>query len=216
MSWEEFKAMAEREPSLEGNWIYRMEQKFLPKDLEDPYPKFDLWLSETRLFTSYEEAIKFLQKSAIDTLYNSLLTQIAVGEPDHEHGLQVNQCKNDTEENRSRPDYFHGDKESQHHAASDNLCYQQKHKFIQGDTKHYPQTQTDQHGKERFQKQYLSQMFFLHAEDVEETEFFLPALHQETVRIKEKDQCKQSDDSRSQIHRVGDGTCSRQFLNSGI
>lgn len=86
MNWEEFKAMAEREPSLEGNWIYRLEQRFLPDDLVDPYPKFDLWLSQNRFFTSFEDAVNFLQKASDKNLYNSVLTQISVGELDHEQG----------------------------------------------------------------------------------------------------------------------------------
>lgn len=86
MNWEEFKAMAERKPSLEGNWIYRLEQRFLPDHIEQPYPKFDLWLTQNRFFTSFEDAVRFLQKAPDDNLYNSILTQIAIGEPDFDQG----------------------------------------------------------------------------------------------------------------------------------
>lgn len=86
MNWEEFKAMAEREPGLEGSWIYRLEQRILPDDLASPYPKFDLRLSQRRFFTSFEDAAGFLQKASDLPLYNSVLTQIAMGEADYEQG----------------------------------------------------------------------------------------------------------------------------------
>lgn len=80
--------MAERKPSLEGNWVYRLKQRLLIPDLKDPYPEFDIRLNETRWFTSFEEALKFLQKPTKDMLYNSVISQIAVGEPDYEHGAE--------------------------------------------------------------------------------------------------------------------------------
>lgn len=86
LNWMEFKAMAEREPSLEGNWIYRLEQNFLSDDQEESYPRIDIWQTETRLFKSFENVMKFLQVPARDTLYNSVLTQIACGQPDYEQG----------------------------------------------------------------------------------------------------------------------------------
>ena len=81
MSWEEFNAMAEREPSLGGNWIYRLEQRFVDSDIENPYPRFELDRTEKRLFTSFDDAVH-----PDGDLYNSLLTQVPVGVLDFETG----------------------------------------------------------------------------------------------------------------------------------
>lgn len=86
MSWEEFKAMAEREPNLKGNWIYRLEQRFVDSNIENPYPRFELDRTEKRLFTSFDEAVRFIQEHPDGDLYNSLLTQVPSGELEFETG----------------------------------------------------------------------------------------------------------------------------------
>ena len=86
MSWEEFKTMAERKPGLEGNWIYRLEQRFVDSDIENPYPRFELARTEKRIFTTFDDAVRFIQEHPDGDLYNSLLTQVPVGVLDFETG----------------------------------------------------------------------------------------------------------------------------------
>ena len=85
---EDFKRYAYREPSLEGNWLYRLCQAKLDKPLKNPYPKFDLDCMEERVFASFDDAIEFINSHKDDTVYCSWIIQMPVGGFMWEHGAK--------------------------------------------------------------------------------------------------------------------------------
>ena len=91
-TFEEFKAMAERRPSLEGNWIYKVTVALFDADIKNPYPKFELFgKPEERLFLTYENAVGYIKnyKSGCDLdVYCSWIRQVPVGKPAREHGAR--------------------------------------------------------------------------------------------------------------------------------
>lgn len=88
LTFEQFKALAEREPSLEGDWIYRLTLYLMDKD---SYPAFELSKDEY-FFNSYSEADRFLKERLINaerlwaTTYGFRIDQIPVGNESHYTG----------------------------------------------------------------------------------------------------------------------------------
>ena len=88
LSLDDFKRYAYREPSLEGNWLYRLCQAKLEKPLKNPYPKFDLDWMEERIFPSFDDAIEFINSHKDETVYCSWIVQMPVGGLKWEHGAK--------------------------------------------------------------------------------------------------------------------------------
>ena len=89
LTYEEFERLANREPNLEGDYIYRLTQLFVDTDkLKNPYPKFDLDYKTSRLFMSFEDAKRFLDANKGDDVYCSWITQIPNGASIYEHSAE--------------------------------------------------------------------------------------------------------------------------------
>lgn len=78
LTFEEFEALANREPNLKGSWIYRVTQATYHKDMKYPYPKFELDYPRECYFKTFQSAEKFVKKSQ-DDVYCSWITQIHCG-----------------------------------------------------------------------------------------------------------------------------------------
>lgn len=66
MTFEEFEALANRQPNLKGNWIYRVTQTMFDNSLKHPYPKFELDYSRKCYFKTFPSAEKFVKKHTKD------------------------------------------------------------------------------------------------------------------------------------------------------
>lgn len=90
LTFEQFKALADRQPSMEGNWLYRLTQEmFLNKYT---YPEFRLCRAKY-LFYSHEEAVRYMREKLVGKdrrheTYRFLISQIPVGEKEYMHGAQ--------------------------------------------------------------------------------------------------------------------------------
>lgn len=85
-SFEDFKRLANRQPNLEGNWVYRLRRVFYDYEMTNPYPKFNIVWDEGRLFLSFRDAVDFVNKQKKSDVYCNMLEQICVGkliEPDN-------------------------------------------------------------------------------------------------------------------------------------
>lgn len=88
LTFEQFKALADRQPSLEGDWVYRLTHSTLWGDYE--YPEFRIH-NIRYLFPSLNEAEKYMRERLVpdneryDT-YRFLIEQIPVGEAENEIG----------------------------------------------------------------------------------------------------------------------------------
>ena len=83
---EDFERLANREPRFDGDFTYRLVQKFVDLDeLKEPYPKFEFDYETVRLFTSFEDAVSYLQANKDADVYCSWITQIPSGAREYEH-----------------------------------------------------------------------------------------------------------------------------------
>lgn len=78
LTFDEFEALANREPNLQGDWLYRVTQAIVPNDLKCPYPKFELSHIREAYFKTFSEAEKFVKKNMAD-VYCSWITQMQYG-----------------------------------------------------------------------------------------------------------------------------------------
>ena len=78
MTFEEFEVLANRQPNLKGNWIYRVTQAMFDNSLKHPYPKFELDYSRKCYFQTFPSAEKFVKKHTKD-VYCSWIVQIRCG-----------------------------------------------------------------------------------------------------------------------------------------
>ena len=78
LTFEEFEALANREPNLKGSWIYKVTQAIYHKDMKYPYPKFELDYPRECYFKTFQSAEKFVKKPK-DNVYCSWITQIHCG-----------------------------------------------------------------------------------------------------------------------------------------
>lgn len=79
LTFEEFEALANRKPNLQGDWFYMVTQARFPNDLKYPYPKFELPHAREAYFKTFCEAENFVKKNTTD-VYCSWITQIPYGE----------------------------------------------------------------------------------------------------------------------------------------
>lgn len=85
---QEFEKLACREPSIEGDWIYLVEQAFIDSEMKALYPKFKLLNPEKRLFLSFDKAMEYLHNNSNEDLYCSWITQIPEGKNEYKHGAR--------------------------------------------------------------------------------------------------------------------------------
>ena len=80
LRFEEFEKLACRMPDLEGDWIYRLEQTELGDVPESPYPKFEVGMTHTYYFRSFDKAESFMRSNHdnIQT-YRNVISQVPVG-----------------------------------------------------------------------------------------------------------------------------------------
>lgn len=89
LTFEQFKALADREPSLKGNWVYRATHETL-RD-EYVYPEFRIY--QTRyIFLSFNDAEKYIREKLVHDnpgyeTYRFLIEQVPVGEWENETGV---------------------------------------------------------------------------------------------------------------------------------
>ena len=94
LTFEEFSALACRQPDLNGDWVYRLESYCLDGDPKVPYPQFEIRIEEKRLFHTFAEAEASLQAYIIQQIdepvdfYCHCITQIPIGESESEIGSQ--------------------------------------------------------------------------------------------------------------------------------
>lgn len=78
LTFEEFEALANRTPKLQGDWLYRVTQAIVQNDLKYPYPKFKLSHVQEAYFRTFKEAENFVRKNTTD-VYCSWITQMSYG-----------------------------------------------------------------------------------------------------------------------------------------
>lgn len=86
LTFEEFYALANGQPNLKGNWIYKVTQAMYDNDLKYPYPKFDLNYSRECYFKTFRNAEIFVKGHRTD-VYCSWITQLPCG-INHEEGVR--------------------------------------------------------------------------------------------------------------------------------
>lgn len=94
LTFEEFSALACRQPDLNGDWVYRLESYCFDDDTKVPYPQFKIWINEKRLFHTFAEAESCLQAYIIQQIdepvdfYCHCITQVPIGVSEGEIGSQ--------------------------------------------------------------------------------------------------------------------------------
>lgn len=93
LTYGEFHALACRKPDLGGRWIYWYEAVSMDSDIEQPYPKFDVWVSANVLFLSLDDALAHMRQNIESRdescqFYCHRITQLPVGQNDSEHGAR--------------------------------------------------------------------------------------------------------------------------------
>ncbi|MBD5215540.1 MAG: hypothetical protein HDS78_03345 [Bacteroidales bacterium] len=89
LTFEQFKALAMREPDLAGNWIYELEASEFDDEETDRYPLFELYSTPRYIFRSLEEAERFMREQlAKPSIYRFVITQRPIGHFSNEHGAQ--------------------------------------------------------------------------------------------------------------------------------
>lgn len=88
LTYEQFKALAEREPSLEGNWIYRLRHK--KHDRPWGGPESGLWRDDYMFLTlqDAENYISELIKDGSGGTWCFTIQQIPIGPTDDKHGAE--------------------------------------------------------------------------------------------------------------------------------
>lgn len=92
LTFEEFCALANQKPNLEGDWVYRYEAFLLDDDEKKPYPKFDIWSGNRILFHTLAEAEAFMRNNIVKHIdepmefYCHTITQIPLGSEESDHG----------------------------------------------------------------------------------------------------------------------------------
>lgn len=88
LTFDQFKALADRQPSLEGNWVYRLTHEMLWDEYE--YPEFRIHQNRY-MFLTLEDAEKYIYENLLtekepDATYRFLIEQVPVGEKENEIG----------------------------------------------------------------------------------------------------------------------------------
>lgn len=80
LTFEEFKAFAEREPSLKGRWIYMLTRKMMNSgEMKHPYPQFELSHEEALYFRSLADAEIYMRVHT-SNVYCNWVMQIPFGD----------------------------------------------------------------------------------------------------------------------------------------
>lgn len=80
LTFEEFKALAEQEPSLKGRWIYMLTRKMMHADeMKHPYPRFELSHEEILYFRSLADAEKYMRNHT-PNVYCNCVKQLPFGD----------------------------------------------------------------------------------------------------------------------------------------
>lgn len=88
LTFDEFQERAHRKPAFEGTWIYQLTQAIMDNDIKVPYPMFDLYNQEERLFLSFDDAVSYIRENKRDDVYCNWISQIPVGGRRQEHGAK--------------------------------------------------------------------------------------------------------------------------------
>lgn len=89
LTFEQFKALAMREPDVTGNWLYELASTEYDNEDENMYPQFELGLTTRYLFTRLEDAERFMrERLAAPSIYNFIITQLPLGVDVSEHGAK--------------------------------------------------------------------------------------------------------------------------------
>lgn len=91
---DEFTALANRKPNLEGNWLYKYENSQINDDIDTLYPKFQVTPAGTYFFTSFADAEAHMkrlvdenaQSESPDLYYRHVIQQIPIGESEYDYG----------------------------------------------------------------------------------------------------------------------------------
>lgn len=87
-TYADFERMANRQPSLEGEWIYRLTQSLFDPEIKNPYPKFKLDYDTHRLFLSFEDAQKYLKENSDECVYCNRISQVPIGGKETHHAAE--------------------------------------------------------------------------------------------------------------------------------
>ncbi len=89
LTFEQFKALALREPDLTGDWIYDLEVSEFDDEMTELYPAFELYNTSHFFFRSLEEAEKYMREQLVkSSVYRFVITQRPLGRLSNEHGAQ--------------------------------------------------------------------------------------------------------------------------------
>lgn len=89
VSFEEFERLANRQPNLEGTWIYRLEMTELPDPEDISYQEYELGMTHELYFKSLSDAEAYMRTHIDDAqLYHSIITQVPLGAPSYNIGAQ--------------------------------------------------------------------------------------------------------------------------------
>lgn len=78
LTFEEFKALASREPITEGDWLYEVNQAIYYGKMKNPYPIFELSHHSRCFFKSFKDAEIYV-KGNRENVYCSWITQFQLG-----------------------------------------------------------------------------------------------------------------------------------------
>lgn len=89
LTFEQFKALAMREPDLEGDWVYELRMTEYDPDEELPYPQFELGVTTRYLFPRLEDAEGYMRERLTGpSVYCFHITQLPLGADISRHGAQ--------------------------------------------------------------------------------------------------------------------------------
>lgn len=89
LTFEQFRAIATREPNLTGDWIYELEVTEFDDEETQLYPEFEISIPAHYFFRSLEDAEKYMRDHLLTpAVYRFVITQIPVGSLANEHGVQ--------------------------------------------------------------------------------------------------------------------------------
>ena len=88
LTLEDFSRLANREPSFDGKWLYRVTQVILENEPKNPYPKFELDWKVELIYLNFEEALEFIKSGNYKNVYCSWITQFPIGRETYQHGAK--------------------------------------------------------------------------------------------------------------------------------
>lgn len=79
LTFEEFKALASREPNTKGDFLYEVNQAIYSGKMKNPYPRFELSYYSIAYFKTFEDAEKYVKENR-ENVYCSWISQIRYGQ----------------------------------------------------------------------------------------------------------------------------------------